>query len=197
MKGVEIKIAEDGEILVRGELVMKGYWRDPQATASAIVDGWLHTGDVGRLDEDGYLEITDRKKDIIVFSGGDNVSPARVEGFLIIEPEINQAMVHGDGHAHLVALLVPDQEFLDRWARDNGVAADLAAAANDPRLAKALAPAIERVNARLSPIERVWRFAVAKAAFDIENGQLTPSLKIRRHKIKEAYGAELEKLYEK
>ncbi len=197
MKGVELKIAEDGEILIRGELVMKGYWRDPQATASAIRDGWLHTGDVGRLDEDGYLEITDRKKDIIVFSGGDNVSPARVEGFLILEPEINQAMVHGDGHAHLVALLVPDPEFLESWAARNRLPADLATLAGEPRFVKALAPMVENVNARLSPIERIWRFAVAKAPFSIENGQLTPSLKIRRHKIKEAYGAELEKLYGK
>ena len=111
-EGVEVKIAGDGEILVRGELVMKGYWRDQEATARAIQDGWLHTGDIGEIDPDGHLLITDRKKDIIVLSGGDNVSPARLEGLLTLEPEIAQAMVYGDRRSHLLALLVPDEEFL-------------------------------------------------------------------------------------
>src|SRR5262249_28334534 len=108
---VELKIAEDGEILVRSEAVMKGYWREPEASAMAVRDGWLHTGDIGSLDADGYLKITDRKRDIIVLSGGDTISPARLEGFLVLQPEINQAMVHGDRHPHLVALLVPDADF--------------------------------------------------------------------------------------
>ena len=184
LDGVEVRIAEDGEILVRGELVMRGYWRDEAATAAALKDGWLHTGDIGRLDADGYLEITDRKKDIIVLSGGDNVAPARVENLLVLEPEIMQAMVHGDGHAHLVALLVPEPEFAEQCA------------AGGRDIHRALAPAVERVNARLSQIERIRRFAVAPSPFDIDNAMLTPSLKIRRHKIRETYGAVLEKLYD-
>jgi long-chain acyl-CoA synthetase len=189
LRGIEVRIAADGEILVRGEAVMEGYWRDPAATAAAIRDGWLHTGDIGRLDEDGYLQITDRKKDIIVFSGGDNVSPARIEGFLCLEPEIAQAMVHGDKRPHLVALLVPDAEFLARQARG----ADLA----DAELHRALGAAVERVNAKLSPIERIRRFAVAQEPFTADNGMLTVSLKIRRHKIRERYGEAIDRLYEK
>ena len=109
-KGTEVKIAEDGEILVRGENIMNGYWNDPKATSSTIVDGWVHTGDIGEFDEDRYLKITDRKKDIIVNAGGDNISPSRVEEKLNIEPEISQSMVYGDFKNYLVAIIVPDKE---------------------------------------------------------------------------------------
>ncbi len=197
MRGVALRIADDGEILVQGELVMQGYWRDAAATAEVIRDGWLHTGDIGRLDADGYLEITDRKKDIIVFSGGDNVSPARIEGFLVLQPEITQAMVYGDRHPHLVAALVPDPDFVAAWAERHGGRPELAELALDQEFHRALGAAVERVNARLSQVERVRRYIVAPAPFSIENAMLTPSLKIRRHKIKEAYGAELERLYDK
>jgi long-chain acyl-CoA synthetase len=195
--GIEARIAEDGEILVKGEAVMKGYWNDPEATARAIQDGWLHTGDIGTFDSDGYLKITDRKKDIIVLSGGDNVSPARIEGFLILQPEIAQAMVHGDKHPHVVALLVPDQEFANDWAKSNGAERDLAALCENPAFVKAMAAAIDRVNGTLSPLEKVRRFALAPEAFTIDNAMLTPSLKIRRHVIRERYGEALERLYER
>jgi long-chain acyl-CoA synthetase len=197
LAGVEVAIAADGEIVVRGESVMQGYWRDPAATAAAIRDGWLHTGDIGLLDEEGYLQITDRKKDIIVLSGGDNVSPARIEGFLCLEPEIAQAMVYGDKRPHLVALLVPDAEFLARWARGSGKAPDLAALADEADLRRSLGAAIERVNAKLSPIERIRRFLVAQEAFTTDNQTLTVSLKIRRHKIRERYGEALDRLYDR
>jgi long-chain acyl-CoA synthetase len=194
--GVEVQIAEDGEILVRGDLVMKGYWRAPEATAETIRDGWLHTGDIGELDEDGYLKITDRKRDIIVFSGGDNVSPARVEGFLTLEPEISQAMVYGDKRPHLVGLLVPDEEFLRHWALNNGRRADLAELAGAPELHKALSPVVDRVNEKLSSLEKVRRFMIAPAPFTVDNAMMTPTLKIRRHKIKAAYGEDLKGLYQ-
>jgi long-chain acyl-CoA synthetase len=197
LEGAEVRIAEDGEILVRGELVMKGYWRDPEATAKAIREGWLHTGDIGRFDVDGYLEITDRKKDIIVLTGGDNISPARVEGYMILEHDIHQAMVEGDGRPHLVALVVPERDFIVAWARRHGCPPELSALADDPDFVKALTPSVERVNAKLSAIERVRRFAVASEPFTIENEMLTGSLKIRRHKIRAAYGAALDRLYEK
>jgi long-chain acyl-CoA synthetase len=193
--GVEIVIAPDGEILVRSESVMKGYWRDEAATAAAIQDGWLHTGDIGTLDGDGYLQITDRKKDIIVLSGGDNVSPARVEGFLVLQPEINQAMVHGDRHPHLVALVVPDTDFIKNWVKRQGGSAELSRLAEDGEFHRALGPVIDRVNAGLSPIERIRRFAIASEPFTSDNAMLTVSLKIRRHKIMERYGALLEGLY--
>ena len=108
-KGVEVKIADDGEILVRGENMMNGYWDDPEATSNTIIDGWIHTGDIGEFDEDQYLKITDRKKDIIVNAGGDNISPSRVEEKLNIEPEISQSMLYGDFKNYLVAVIVPDK----------------------------------------------------------------------------------------
>ncbi len=194
-EGVEVKIAEDGEILARGELVMQGYWRNEEATAAALKDGWLHTGDIGRLDEDGYLQITDRKKDIIVLSGGDNVSPARVEGLLTLQPEIQMAMVFGDKHPHLVAILVPDDDLLNTVARESGKTADLAKLYTDPALHTALSAAVDRVNRDLPPYERIRRFTVADSAFAIENEMMTPSMKIRRHVIFEAYGQSLENLY--
>jgi len=193
--GVEVRIADDGEILVRGELVMQGYWDDPEATAEVIRDGWLYTGDIGELDRDGYIRITDRKKDIIVNSGGDNVSPQRVEGFLTVQPEIAQAMVYGDKRPHLVALLVPDQEFARDWAKSRDKPADLGELARDSDFRNALSEAIERVNASLSVIERVRRFTVTSEPFTIENALLTPSLKIRRHKITEIHLDALEALY--
>jgi long-chain acyl-CoA synthetase len=194
-EGVEVRIAEDGEILVRGELVMTGYWNDAEATAQALQNGWLHTGDIGELDADGYLKITDRKKDIIVFSGGDNVSPARVEGFLTLQREIQQAMVFGDKRPHLVALLVPDEEFVGQWCRGNGRPRNLAALREDAEFRAALAQVVDRVNANLSSLEKVRRFAVLEEPFTVENGMMTPTMKIRRHKIKAAYGETLDALY--
>jgi long-chain acyl-CoA synthetase len=194
-EGVELRIAGDGEILVRGELVMTGYWNDEDATYKAIQDGWLHTGDIGELDDDGYLKITDRKKDIIVFSGGDNVSPARVEGFLTLQREIQQAMVFGDKRPHLVALLVPDDEFAAQWCRDNGKPRDSDALREDADFRAALAQVVDRVNANLSSLEKVRRFAVLAEPFTVENGMMTPTMKIRRHKIKEAYGGIVDGLY--
>ncbi|MCH8037732.1 MAG: long-chain fatty acid--CoA ligase [Proteobacteria bacterium] len=194
-KGVEVRIADDGEILVRGELVMNGYWRNEAASAAALQGGWLHTGDIGEIDEDGYIRITDRKKDIIVLSGGDNVSPARIEGFLTLEAEIHQAMVLGDKRPHLVAILVPDEAFLARFARDRGAPPDLAAWRDDAALRAALSEALERVNEALAPLERVRRFILARAPFTVENRMMTPTLKIRRHAIEAAYGEELDGLY--
>jgi long-chain acyl-CoA synthetase len=182
LKGVEVKIADDGEILVRGDLVMQGYWRNEEATRETIRDGWVHTGDIGIIDEDGHLRITDRKKDIIVNSGGDNLSPQRIEGILTIEPEIAQAMVYGDKHPHLVAVLVADAEWLGGLADGEDAG-------------KALAPVLDRVNASLSNIEKIRRVILAAEPFTTDNGLLTPTLKIRRHKIKEIYGDDLEALY--
>ena len=196
LKGVEVKIAEDGEILARGEMVMKGYWRDEESTAETLKDGWLHTGDVGHIDEDGYIQITDRKKDIVVLSGGDNVSPARVEGYLTLQTEIDQAIVFGDKKPALAALIVPDEEWLKSWARDNGKPAALAEVADDPELRKALAAAIERANGELSNLERVRRFKVVPERFTVENEMMTATLKLRRHKIRDAYGETMEQLFE-
>jgi long-chain acyl-CoA synthetase len=182
--------------VARGDMVMQGYWNNPDATAEAIRDGWLHTGDIGEIDADGYLRITDRKKDIIVNSGGDNLSPQRVEGFLTLQPEISQAMVYGDKRPHLVGLIVPDAEFAKRWAQENGMAGqELGALLEVPAFRSALGEAVDRVNKDLSVIEKVRRFRMIADPFTIENGMMTPTLKIRRHVIRDAYGMELEALY--
>jgi len=194
VRNTEVKIAEDGEILARGEMVMQGYWRNPELSAATVQDGWLHTGDIGHLDEKGRLVITDRKKDIIVLDKGDNVAPQRVEGMLTLQPEILQAMVSGDRRPHLVALIVPDPEWTARWGKEHGKPDGLK---DDPDYHRALAGAVDRVNAQLSVIEKVRRFTLADEPFSVENHQLTPSVKIRRHTIREAYGARLDALYGK
>ncbi|HEX6741933.1 MAG TPA: long-chain fatty acid--CoA ligase, partial [Sphingomicrobium sp.] len=181
LKNTEVRIADDGEIMVRGELVMHGSWRNEEETARVLgKDGWLATGDVGHFDDKGRIKITDRKKDLIVNDKGDNVSPQRIEGMLTLQNEIAQAMVYGDRRPHLVALLVPDPEI-----------------AKAPDLQAQLQRAVDRVNGELSVIERVRRFILADEPFTIENEQLTPSLKIRRHVIGKVYGERLAALYPK
>jgi long-chain acyl-CoA synthetase len=170
--GVELRLAGDGEILIRGDLVMDGYWGRPQETALAIQDGWLHTGDIGSIDERGNLRITDRKKDIIVLSGGENISPAKIEGMLMAEPEIAQAVVAGDGRTGLTALLV--------------------AAEGHDEVSVALA--LTRTNHRLSVTERIRRHALVKP-FTVENGLLTPTHKIRRLMVIRANAEVLSKLH--
>jgi long-chain acyl-CoA synthetase len=196
--GVEARIAPDGEILVRGEAVMKGYWNDPEGTAQAIRDGWLHTGDVGEIDGDGYLKITDRKKDFIKNSGGDMIAPAKIEGMLTLEPEIAQAMLFGDRRPHLVALLVPRdatiEAFLDKHNIVDGTLADIC---DKPEFRSIVEAAVDRINARLPQPERVRRFIIAREPFSTANEQMTITLKVRRHKIREVYGAALEALYAK
>lgn len=195
LNGVEVKIAEDGEILVRGDLVMHGYWQDEEATASTIIDSWLHTGDIGHLDEVGRLLITDRKKDIIVNSGGDNISPARLEGILTFEPEIEQAMVYGDKRPYMSAVIVPNPEFTASWASENGKDNDLKALTEEKDFKSAVGKIVERVNQNLSQIEKVRRFVIADDAFTTDNAMMTPTLKVRRHIVMENYGDRLNGLY--
>ncbi|MDZ4308515.1 AMP-dependent synthetase/ligase [Allopontixanthobacter sp.] len=195
MRGVEIRIAEDGEILCRGELVMQGYWQNKAETERTLVDGWLHTGDIGHLDDGGRIVITDRTKDMIVNDKGDNVAPQKIEGMLTLQPEIGQAMVSGDKRPYIVGLLVPEAEWALEWARENGEKFDLAELQELPAFRSALRAAVDRVNKELSVTEKVRRFAFADEAFSVENEEMTPSLKIRRHKIRERYGDRLAGLY--
>ncbi|MGE3396681.1 MAG: long-chain fatty acid--CoA ligase [Sphingomonas sp.] len=194
---VEVRIAEDGEILVRGELVMHGYWRNEAETARVLIDGWLHTGDVGHIDEAGRIVITDRKKDLIVNDKGDNVAPQKVEGMLTLQPEILQAMVAGDKRPYVVGLLVPDPEWTAEWCAANHRTCHFDELAHDPDYVKALSAAVDGVNRDLSVIEKVRRFIVADEPFTVENEQLTPSIKIRRHVIKRIYGERLDALYKR
>ncbi len=184
----EVRIAEDGEILVRGELVMHGYWRGEAETARVLKDGWLHTGDIGEIDARGRIAITDRKKDLIINDKGDNVAPQKVEGMLTLQSEIGQAMIAGDRRPYMVALIVPDPEWTQDWRAANP-------GADDAAYRTAIGAAVERVNRDLSVTERIRRFVLADGPFTIENEQLTPSLKIRRHVIRAAYEERLDGLY--
>jgi len=195
LDGVEVRIADDGEILVRGELVMHGYWRNPEETARVLQDGWLHTGDVGVIDDKGRIKITDRKKDLIINDKGENVSPQKVEGMLTLQPEIGQAMIAGDRRPYMVAVLVPDQEWTQEWCAKTGAACDSRALRDDLDYRAALMAAVERVNRDLSVTERVRRFILSDEPFTIENQQMTPSLKIRRHVLRQVYGERLDALY--
>jgi len=183
VRGVEVILSDDGEILTRGEMLMKGYWKDDEATAQTIQNGWLHTGDLGEVDDDGYITITGRKKDIIVNSGGDNIAPSRVEGVLTIEPEIEQVMVDGDKKPWLAAVVVP--------------APDLMQSSSGEAVQAAVAEAINRANQRLSKLEQVRRFLIADEPFTTDNGQMTATLKTRRHVIRAVYGEKLDALYPK
>ena len=171
----EVKIANDGEILVKGENVMLGYWKNNEATNEVIKDGWLHTGDIGEIDSDGYLKITDRKKDIIVSVGGDNISPSKIENLLCLNDEIDQAYVDGDNKKFLVCLLVLNKNFI----RDDKKIKDL----------------IAETNKELTQIEKIKKFDVVNEEFTIDNELLTPTMKIRRHKIKLKYKNILENFY--
>lgn len=195
MEGVEVRIAEDGEILVRGELVMHGYWQNEAESARALQNGWLHTGDIGHLDAKGRIKITDRKKDMIVNDKGDNIAPQKVEGMLTLQPEIAQAMVSGDKRPYVVGLIVPDAEWALEWARANGEKFDLKSLQELPAFKNAVRAAVDRTNADLSVIEKVRQFAFADEAFSIENEEMTPSMKIRRHKIRERYQERVDGLY--
>jgi long-chain acyl-CoA synthetase len=195
LKNTEVRIAEDGEILVRGELVMHGYWRNEAETARVLQDGWLHTGDIGEIDAKGRIKITDRKKDIIVNDKGDNVSPQRVEGMLTLQPEILQAMVYGDKRPHLVGIIVPDPEWVAEWAKAAGLPTDLALLKEHDSFRSAVRAAVDRVNADLSVIEKVRKIDFADEPFTIENEQMTPSMKIRRHVLKQVYADRIAAMY--
>ncbi len=195
LKNTEVRIAEDGEILARGPMVMKGYWRNKAETARVIKDGWLHTGDIGLIDEKGRIKITDRKKDLIVNDKGDNIAPQKVEGMLTLQPEILQAMVSGDKRPYVVGLIVPDPEWALDWARGQDMKYDFTALQDNPAFRSAVRAAVDRVNADLSVTERVRQFEFADEPFSIENEEMTPSMKIRRHVIRERYAERVAGMY--
>ena len=193
--GVKVKIADDGEILVSGENVMNGYWNDPDATSKTLINGWIHTGDIGEFDEEDYLKITDRKKDILVNAGGDNISPSRVEAKLDIEPEIAQSMLYGDFKNYLVAVIVPDKDFALNWAKENSKDQSLESIVKEDDFNKVIKEVVNKVNKNLSVIEQVRKFILIDHEFTIENSMMTPSMKVRRFVVKDKYGDQLEQLY--
>ena len=174
-RGNQVKIAEDGEILVKGENVMLGYWNKKEDTEKVLKDGWLYTGDIGEIDSDGYLKITDRKKDIIVSAGGDNISPAKIENQLANSPAIDQSMVYGDGKNYLVALIVPSKEFKENKEKINEI--------------------VNEINKNLTLVEKIKKFNLINENFSIENGLLTPTMKVKRNKVIAKYKIVLENFY--
>ena len=195
LDGNEVKISDDGEILARGELMMNGYWNDPEATNKTIIDGWVHTGDIGEFDNENYLKITDRKKDIIVNAGGDNISPSRIEAKLDIEPEIAQSMLYGDFKNYLVAIIVPNTELALEWAEQNDIEKNLSTIIKENSYNKKIREVVDKVNKNLSAIEQIRKFILIDHEFTIENNMMTPSMKVRRFKVKDKYKENLEKLY--
>ena len=180
--GVEVKLSDAGELLVRGDNVMKGYWRDENATAMTIKDGWLYTGDLADIDEDGYITISGRAKDLIVTSGGDNVAPVKIESLLTLEDEIAQAVIVGDGRSWLSAVIVPEEDFVKSLGEDKDLHTELA-------------KVVKRANESLSSIERIRKFIVRDEMFSIENGYVTPTQKIKRAKVIEDYADQIDALY--
>jgi long-chain acyl-CoA synthetase len=196
--GVEVRIADDGEILTRGPHVMQGYWKDPDATKSTIIDGWLHTGDIGELDSEGYLTITGRKKDLIITSGGKNIAPTEIERLLVDDPYIDQAVVYGDRKSFLTALIVPDLSKLQAKARELGCAFDVVnGEIRSEPLHAFMAERIEHLMQAVSHPEQVREFVLLSHPFQLEADELTPTLKVRRQFVLRKYHDLLERLYAK
>jgi long-chain acyl-CoA synthetase len=196
--GVEVRIAEDGEILARGANIMRGYWKLPKETKKTVVDGWLHTGDIGEIDADGYIRITDRKKDLIVNSGGENIAPQRIESLLVSDELIEQVIVYGDKKPYLVAMVVPSREGCETWAREQGLPRTAwEELAISDILHKELQNRISMRLKGLAPHEQVRRLVVRSEPFSIEDGLLTPTMKIKRRKVYEQFRDVFESLYSK
>ena len=198
LPGMELRIADDGEVLVRGPLVMRGYYKDPERTAEALdAEGWMHTGDIGELDADGFLKITDRKKELIITSGGKNVSPAQIEYELQRHPLIGQACAIGDRRHYVTALIVLDPEVTPKWARARGIEAPSLA---DLALHREVLAEVERgvaeANSHLARVEQVRKFKVLPNEWTAQTGELTPTMKRRRRVIVERYAREIEQLYQ-
>ena len=194
--GTEVKIADDGEILMRSPAVFKGYFKNPDATAKTIVDGWLHTGDVGELDEEGYLKITDRKKDIIVTAGGKNITPQYIENKLKMSPYINDAVVIGDKRKFVSCLIMLDEDTVMKYAQDNKIQfATYKDLTQSEEINKLIQGEINHVNKTLSQVEQPKKFTILPKKLYVEDGEVTPTMKVKRGFVNEAFGDLIEAMY--
>jgi long-chain acyl-CoA synthetase len=194
--GVELKIADDGEILVKGPNIFQGYHKNPEATAETLVDGWLHTGDIGELDADGYLKITGRKKDIIITAGGKNITPANLEAEIKQSPLVSQCVVIGDRRPYLVALVTLDAEEAEKFAADRDEATDAASLAANPAIREAIEKHVDEINEKFARVEQVKKISILPHDLSQEGGELTPTLKVKRNVVAEKYRSEIEDLYQ-
>jgi long-chain acyl-CoA synthetase len=194
--GVEIRIADDGEILLKGANIFQGYYKNDDASFGAIVDGWLHTGDVGRLDEDGFLFITGRKKDIIITAGGKNLTPANLENDLKQTRFISHAVMHGDRRPFLTMLITLDEEEIAPWAQRQGIEdASISALARHPDVISMIQGELDKANAKYAPVEQVKKFFILDHDLSQETGELTPTLKVKRNVVQENYAERFDALY--
>ena len=196
LPGVEIKIAEDGEVLLRGANIFRGYHNNSDASFGAVVDGWLHTGDLGSLDEDGYLTITGRKKDIIITAGGKNLTPANLENDMKQCRWVSQAVMHGDRRPYPVMLITLDEEEIVPWAREQGLEGDISALAREAKVRELIQAELDRANAKYAQVEQVKRFVILDHDLSQETGELTPTLKVKRNVIEQKYAGLFDSLYE-
>jgi long-chain acyl-CoA synthetase len=193
--GCEVKIAEDGEILVRGPNIFQGYYKNPEATAETLVDGWLHTGDIGEIDSEGYMKITGRKKDIIITAGGKNITPANLEAEIKQHPLVSQCVVIGDRRPYLVALVTLDPEEAEKFAKEHDLPSDPEALASNPEIRKALDEHLEKVNSKFARVEQVKKIAILPHDLSQEGGELTPTMKVKRNVVADKYEPQIEGLY--
>ena len=193
--GCEIKIAEDGEILAKGPNIFQGYYKNEEATRDTLVDGWLHTGDIGEFDSDGYLKITGRKKDIIITAGGKNITPANLENEIKQHPLVSQCVVIGDRRPYLVALVTLDPEEAPKFAQENGLGDDPAALGGVDAVRDSISAHLEKINEKFARVEQVKKFKVLPADLSQEGGELTPTMKVKRNVVAEKYEPQIEELY--
>ena len=195
LPGVEARIADDGELLLKGANIFRGYYRNEDASFGAIVDGWLHTGDLGSIDEDGYVSITGRKKDIIITAGGKNLTPANIENDLKQSRWISQAVMYGDRRPYPVVLVTLDPEEIGPWAGEQGLPQDMGALAEEPKVRELIGDVVDKVNERYAQVEQVKRFTILDHDLSQETGELTPTLKVKRNVVNEKYADIFDSLY--
>jgi long-chain acyl-CoA synthetase len=195
LPGIEIKIAEDGEIMMKGPNLFREYWQNPEATAETMSDGWLLTGDVGELDDDGFLKITGRKKDIIITAGGKNLTPANIENDLKQSPFISQAVMYGDRKPYPVALITLDPEEILPWAKEHGLPEDVAELAGNEKVREMVQKELDRANSNYAQVEQVKRFEIIDHDLSIDSGELTPTLKVKRNVVYDRYADVFEGMY--